>query len=214
MLRPAAGWPHPPGHRSPPARAGTGGTGRGPRRCADQGEVRSPELAGPQLDAVGLQHQRFGVAGDVGRRPHEHQPHSAGLGLPHALGEIVVPGEQVDRVDHAGAGQAQQIEHDQRVDALLVARHHPSQPELDVGHQAQPALLGSGHLVDRAVVPVDAQQLPAAVLPGAGDQRFEERLVGAGEPGPVVRSVENLARGGPEKGGVHEDGVPGRQVIS
>jgi len=107
------------------------------------------------------------------------------------------------------AGQDAQVAVEQSVDALLAAADDTAGPELDVGQGADGQLLGGGHALHGAVVPVDAQQGQAAGGVGPGDQTsqefgmVEQDVAAAGFGGDVVLGA--LCH---EVAGVDEDGVP------
>ncbi|ERK60902.1 hypothetical protein N136_04902 [Leifsonia aquatica ATCC 14665] len=99
------------------------------------------------------------------------------------FGEVVVAGEEVERVDGAVAGVADHVESDSQVDAFLFPVYaDPSESEFHAGEESDPFMFGFSDAVACGVVPVDAEERQPASLFDDGDELVDEVCMVDGHP--------------------------------
>lgn len=116
----------------------------------------------------------------VGHRENHHL-HTVVLRLFDSLGQVVVPGHQIDEIGHPVATVGGQIEADAQVDPLLLAAGGQApQAEFDPGELADHFLraVGGAACLGSGVVPVHAQDRQATLALCLGDDAGDQVWVG------------------------------------
>lgn len=112
------------------------------------------------------------------RDSEDHHAYALRLRLFDRLGEVVVPAEEVHRVDGGVAGVPDEIEPDAQVDALLLpVDADPSEAEFHTRQDGYLFLLRSRLPISCGVVPIDTQQVETAALLNERDQLADKPSV-------------------------------------
>nr|WP_236713568.1 hypothetical protein [Rathayibacter tanaceti] len=100
------------------------------------------------------------------------------------LGEVVVAGEKIHRVDGAGSRMTDHIKTNPKVHALLLAIDtDPAQPQLHPRQEGNLLLSGRRFPITGSVIPVHTQQRqPAALLDQSDQVREQDRVVDTDTP--------------------------------
>jgi hypothetical protein len=133
-------------------------------------------------DVVALLAQRPGDRPiPVGSDVHEEDPHPEVLNLGDDAGQVFL-GAGDDRIaDRIVPGERGQVPVHLGLDAVMPARAHPGEPQLEPGDIGERVMLGGKPPLDRRLIPVAAQHRQASSLPRKAAEQLHQASVVPGD---------------------------------